>query len=201
MAREVNHRVKNNLQMVMSLLGLQAARLSDHQARGALEQTRIRVGAVALVHRLLYDQGEASDRGEVDMRRLTEDLCAQLASNFRSETIALKHACAMGTLSVDKAIPITLFIVEAVTNAYRHGYPEGQAGLISVLLEDNTGQATVRVSDDGQGQDGVSDASTLGMELMDAYASQLGGRLELVSKPGQGMSIAIVIPPDAVAAV
>lgn len=194
MAREVNHRVKNNLQMVISLLGLQSARVSDAEARSALEQTRIRMGAVALIHRLLYDQGEKSDRGVVDMKRLTTDLCMQLRASMRKPSIVLGCECEMGEVLVDRAIPMTLFAVEAVTNAYRHAFPANVPSQV-VLCAMGTGDCgTVSVSDNGVGGFEKGQPNALGFELMEAYASQLGGTMLVEDAPGTGVKMSIVFP-------
>lgn len=194
MAREVNHRVKNNLQMVISLLGLQSARVADPEARGALEQTRIRMGAVALIHRLLYDQGEGSDRGVVDMKRLTADLVAQLRASMAKPSITLTCECDMIEAPVDRAIPMTLFAVEAVTNAFHHAYPRATPGEIVLKITGTAENGSVTVSDNGVGGFEKGGPSTLGADLMEAYASQLGGEMHIDDVAGVGLRVTLVFP-------
>lgn len=189
MAREVNHRVKNNLQMVMSLLGLHAARLSDPEAKRALDQTRLRMGAVSLIHRLLYELDESSERGEVDMDRLLRELCAQMRTSFSRESVALESRSSVGVIPVDEAIPLTLLIVEGITNSYRHAFPEGRRGAISISLENVGSERLLKLTDNGVGYASGDSIEAMGLELMQAFASQLGGTLETRNAPGEGVSI------------
>ncbi len=190
MAREINHRVKNNLQMVMSLIGLQSSRLEDPEARRALEQTRIRMGAIALVHRLLYEQGDASDRGEVDMDRLIADLCAQMRSSIGRDGVQIECASDSGVVPVDTAVPIMLFAVEAVSNAFRHAFPEDRSGEIELSLTGST-TGTLIVTDNGVGYARSKELDKMGIELMEAYTSQLGGTLSVDHQPGGGTRVAL----------
>ena len=188
MAREVNHRVKNNLQMVMSLLDLQSLRLTDEQARNVLMQTRMRMGAIALVHRILYDFGEQSDFGKVDMDRLTGELCAQLRN---AQAGPVTHEChsEVGMIPVDTALPICLFMVEAVTNAYRHGFKAQTAGAIITSLTGDLSSGVLKVSDNGAGLRNETPASAIGRQLMQAYASQLNGEYSMSETPGGGVTV------------
>ena len=188
MAREVNHRVKNNLQMVMSLLDLQSLRLSDVAARNVLTQTRLRMGAIALVHRILYDFGEQSDFGVVDMDRLVEELSAQLR-NAQLGGVTLESDVAIGMISVDVAMPISLFMVEAVTNAYRHGFGDSRAGTIRVRLNGNETAGELTVSDNGTGFREAAPPSAIGTQLMEAYAQQLNGVFAITETPGGGVTV------------
>ncbi len=182
LTREVNHRVKNNLQIVTSLLTLQADRVADAYARDALGQARARIAALGLIHRVLYEYDTHNVLGTVNMRLLMAELCPQLRSanrangdiNLRCESVDLE-------LSVDQAVPLTLFIVEAVTNAFRHGYEDKPAGLIDVKMTSTDGQVLLSVRDDGVGYAIADPVGKMGFELMNGFASQLGGTLDVAS--------------------
>jgi two-component sensor histidine kinase len=184
LTREVNHRVKNNLQIVTSLLTLQADRVADAYARDALGQARARIAALGLIHRVLYEYDTHNVLGTVNMRLLMAELCPQLRSanrangdiNLRCESVDLE-------LSVDQAVPLTLFIVEAVTNAFRHGYEDKPAGLIDVKMTSTDGQVLLSVRDDGVGYAIADPVGKMGFELMNGFASQLGGTLDVASDP------------------
>jgi signal transduction histidine kinase len=127
MAREVNHRVKNNLQMITSIVSLQASRLSDPEARRLMTQTRLRVGALALVQRLIYEVDE-SEQGAVNTDRLFSELCDQVQANSQPSKVLLSCLSNLGVISGDHAVSAALIVIEAVTNALRHGFPGDQGG-------------------------------------------------------------------------
>lgn len=193
MAREVNHRVKNNLQMVMSLIALQSAQITDDEAKLALDQTRARMGALALIHRLLYDYGNQAEAGHIDFYSIMPELCAQLVADAaiygREVDLHCTSDHVIGT--VDQAIPLTLFIVEAVTNAYRHAFPDGRRGNLWVNLAINGKQAILTIRDDGVGFEGTS-VGSMGMMLIEAFARQLNGVLTTNSTPHSGVEIQLV---------
>jgi two-component sensor histidine kinase len=194
MAREVNHRIKNNLQMVMSLLSLQGGRVRDPEARKALDQTRIRIAAIALIHRLLYDFGDSSEAGSVDMKMLGPELCAQLRKSFPTSETDLSCNANMGVMPVDQAIPLTLFVVEAVTNAFRHGFPSARTGAIVVTFEGDVNQGSVTVQDTGIGQTVAPLDDAMGLDLMHAYATQLDANLEIDAVAERGVVVSLRYP-------
>lgn len=193
MAREVNHRVKNNLQMISSLVSLQASRLSDPEARRLMTQTRLRVGALALVQRLVYELDE-SERGAVDTSRLFTELCGQIQANFQPTRIPVQCCSSLGVISGDQAVSAALIVVEAVTNAFRHGFPDDRAGEIFVRLERAGDEAQLTISDDGVGAVGVEAPSGMGWDLMNALTAQLEGRLDLSETAGGGRTISVHFP-------
>lgn len=197
MAREVNHRVKNNLQMVMSLLSLQAGQLKDPDAKDALDQTRLRMAAMSLIHRLMYEDAR-SERGEVDISRLIDELCTQLRNDFDDDRVVLECRSTLGVMSIDQAIPLMLLIVEAVTNAYRHAFPADRHGRISVTLRQEGADRVLHIADDGVGYDSAGSIDRMGLELMHAFAAQLGGALSIDGASGQGVRTTLSFPTPAV---
>lgn len=193
MAREVNHRVKNNLQMITSLVSLQASRLSDPEARRLMTQTRLRVGALALVQRLIYEVDE-SERGSVDTARLFGELCAQVQSNFNSTGISVHCHSDLGVITGDQAVSAALIVVEAMTNAFRHGYPSGRKGAITVRLGRDKGDGVLTIEDDGVGALDGDDEIGIGLELMKALSAQLDGRFSLLETSGGGRTVVVRFP-------
>ena len=187
MAREVNHRVKNNLQMVISLLELQSTQITDVSARFTLEQTRMRIGALALIYRLHYDVGALAEQGVMDLRVLFGELFKQLHMTFgRPASVRIAWQSDVETLAVDQAIPLALFLVEAVSNALRHAFPGSRAGLIDIHLRRDGDQLDLVITDDGIGYDPDVVGKSMGMELMRAFATQLDGYAEFTSAPAEG---------------
>lgn len=180
LTREVHHRVNNNLQIVTSLLSLQSDRTSDPWAQNVIGVARARIGALGLIHRLLYQEGTGGEHGAINVLLLLTDLCAHLrAINRDRRDIELECTCADTMMTVDQAIPLTLFTVEAVTNAFRHAFRQGQPGMIQVELNIEEGNALLSVRDDGEGNGDTATNSGFGSDLMHAFAAQLGGTMEL----------------------
>ncbi len=195
LTREIHHRVKNNLQIVTSLLTLQAGRLRDPAAREALGQTRARVSALGLIYRLLYDHGSNPEAGEVAADSLIGELCAQLRASHHAQSGVTLHCSAVRrTILIDQAVPLTLFIVEAVTNAYRHAFPE-RAGSIAIKLEESGGRITLSVSDSGTGYDPATVAGQMGSDLMAAFAVQLNGEFVIERAEEGGTKVVITFEP------
>jgi two-component sensor histidine kinase len=192
---EIHHRVKNNLQIVSSLLNLQARRIDDPAARAALSQTRARIGALAQIHRLLYEDSNGDDDGEVDIGRLLTDLCIQLRALHRHQaTINLTCDAVQCQLPVDNAVPLSLFAVEAITNGFCHGFPEGRAGAISLSFAVNDREAVLLIVDDGIGYATINESASMGHQLMEAFAHQLGAKLTIVSDAKRGTSVRLAYP-------
>ncbi|HEY5048130.1 MAG TPA: sensor histidine kinase [Rhizomicrobium sp.] len=192
--KEIHHRVKNNLQIVMSLLSLQAARLTDPAAKEALAQARVRINALALVHRILY---EIEDQQSVDVKRLLELLAEQTNEGFGGDRRDIHTRVNAMPLRVpgDVAVPIALFTVEALTNAYRHAYPPGTGGTIRVILA-AAGDSRLRLSveDDGVGIETAPGDASIGVRLIATFGQQLGGGVS-VHPNGECGTIAELIFP------
>ena len=188
LTHDIHHRVKNNLQIVSSLLNLQAGKISDPAARDALGQTRARIGALAQIHRLLYEESHDSDHGNVNIASLLSALCSQLRTLHQGQSaVHLICDAASQTVPINSAVPLTLFAVEAVTNAYRHAFPGGRVGMVTVHFDLSGDQATLSVSDDGVGYDATSPPGSMGRQLMAAFAQQLGGEKTVTSNPAGTM--------------
>ncbi|HEY1630247.1 MAG TPA: sensor histidine kinase [Rhizomicrobium sp.] len=194
MVREVHHRVKNNLQIVMSLLSLQAARLRDPAAQEALKQARARINALALVHRILY---ELEDQNVVDIKRLITDLTEQMHEGFGGDRrdIRVMVDVAPRMASGDAAVPLALFTVEALTNAFKHAFAD-HGGTITVSLQpDGAGNLRLAVEDDGCGFGDEELQGSIGTQLIRTFGQQLHGSAAVHSERGKG-SVAEIVFPD-----
>jgi len=198
--RELHHRVKNNLQIVMSLLNLQSGRLRDPAAQSALKQAQLRINSLALVHRTL---NEIEDQSLVQLDRLLTDLTHQTCEGFGGERPGLHVETTMVPRQVESeiAVPLALFTAEALTNIFKHAYPGQGAGRIRVSLKEAGGEnLRLCVEDDGIGFD-VSrprNDSSIGAQLIASFAQQVGGRVVMRSASGTGTIVEMVFPdPDA----
>jgi len=196
MIKEIHHRVKNNLQIVMSLLSLQSSRLKDEAARDALEQAKIRVNALALVHRMIY---EVDRDGIVDLKPLLAEVVEQLhrGSSGDQRGIKLRVDVPPYDIDADLAIPLTLFTIEALTNVYKHGFsPGGAGGTIAIKLEPIGERMKLSVIDDGRGLSGEDALSqSTGARLMVALAHQVGGEVATHARPGGGTVVEMMFSP------
>lgn len=195
LTREVHHRVKNNLQIINSLLTLQSSRVRDGAAKEVLAQTRARINALALIHRLLYEQDSGYESGQVSIDNLMVELCTQLRGASRSLShIDLNCEASNHPVPIDYAVPLTLFVVEAVTNAFRHAFPEGMRGAVNLRFDVNDNIAVVGISDNGQGYIVSDESAQMGTELMRGFATQVDGTLSVESTQGAGTRVILKFP-------
>lgn len=188
LAHEVHHRVKNNLQIITSLLNMQASRIENPAAREALGQTRARIGALALIHRILYDQNDDGSQATIDIALLISELCA-LFRLWNKERCEIAFSCHADPLAVplDSAMPLALFAVEAITNAYAYAFPNRRSG--TVVLRFDLGEdsaARLSVIDNGIGFDSTANNQSMGRQLMLGFARQLGGSFAILSSAEAG---------------
>jgi two-component sensor histidine kinase len=192
--KEIHHRVKNNLQIVMSLLSLQAGRLVDSEARGALAQARSRINALALVHHILY---EIEDQQAVDVKHLLDVLAQQTREGFGGDRhdVQINVNAISLRLTGEMAVPIALFVVEALTNAYKHAFPAGRGGTVRILFA-RTGDGRLRLSveDDGVGFEESTGGSTIGARLIKTFGQQLGGDVSVHSSREYGTVTELIFP-------
>ncbi|MDP8915665.1 MAG: sensor histidine kinase, partial [Pseudomonadota bacterium] len=190
--REIHHRVKNNLQVITSLLNLQQRQLSDPAAKAAMADTRQRVTALALVYRALY---QSPDLRRVEVRTFLQELVAQLLNGEgpRAQPVRTEIVSDTLTLDPDKLAPFALFAVEAFTNALKHGFPE-RGGNVVIRFIVGAEDARLEVQDDGVGGAAEAAAGGVGRTLMTAFARQLRGRAELEPVPEGGLVARLTFP-------
>ena len=184
--KEVHHRVKNNLEVINSLLSLQADRVSDSVARELLDEACNRVRAIADVHRLLY---RSPDLGGISVRKVLEDLSHSLFVFYCVDPDRVRLVIEIDEFSVDiqRAVPVALIVNELLSNALKHAFPDGRRGSIEVRAQSEGGECLLSVADDGIGLPNGMDleiSSSLGLNLVRVLVEQLRGRLEFQSPPG-----------------
>lgn len=201
--REIHHRVKNNLQVVSSLLNLQAAGLSDARALAAIRESQGRIRSMALIHELLYRDEEKLDLASVDFLEYLGHLADYLANLYHaaSEKVRILVSGEGIRLNADLATDCGLVASELISNAYRHAFPDGAEGKVAVSLRrDGPDGAILAVADDGVGMpaglpvDSCADgggnegtqSGTTGLRLAHLIAEQMGARLEFSPTQGGG---------------
>lgn len=181
--REIHHRVKNNLQIISSLLSMQQRALTDPASRVALGETRQRISALALIYRTLY---QSDDLRYADARIFLTELVGQLVAGEMAKGQLVTSSVEADSLVVDpdKLAPLALWLVEAVSNAQKHAFA-GRGGDLKVRFQVRGETSVLEVQDDGPG---VSETVRLGVgrTLMGAFAKQLRGSVEMVAAEGGG---------------
>jgi PAS domain S-box-containing protein len=194
---EVNHRIKNSLQLISSLLRLQAQQATDVEIRHQLEDATTRIATIAHIHERLYRDQQS--RG-INFGAFVSELCAELQG--ASSHCSLQIEAPDFFVATDKAIPLGLAINELVTNAFAYAYPDGSGTVTVSVRRGDDDQVSIAVSDRGIGLPpgfSIEGAKTLGMVLVSSMMQQLRGRLEFHDNaPGTTFIItASVTPPHA----
>lgn len=190
--KEIHHRVKNNLQVISSLLSLQSGYIDDKRTQELFRDSQNRVRSMALIHEKLY---QAQDLAKVDFREYALSLVAMLFRSYgtNSGSIKLNLAVDQLFLSIDTAIPIGLVINELVSNSLKYAFPNGRSGSISIDFHEGINdQFTLVFRDDGAGMPKEFDfdkTPTLGLRLVKILTHQIGGELVFHHQGGTEFSI------------
>lgn len=197
---EVHHRVKNNLQVITSLLNLQADFAGDSRLSAILAETGGRVKAMALTHQLLYERKDISrlDLGDY-LSRLVQSIRATYRAIGGRIALRLELDTAPIHLDLDRTIPCGLLVNELVTNSFKHAFPAERPGEIVIELKGNgDGQITLSVADDGIGLPAgaeYANASSLGLQLVQLFVEQLNGDLHIERAGGTKLSVSFPSSP------
>ncbi len=195
--KEIHHRVKNNLQVISSLLALQAGAASDPRTRSLLLESQDRVRSMALIHEKLYQTG--AERG-VSFAEYARDLAAHLRHSYAgdSEAVEVEVDVADVSLDMDVSVPCGLIINELLSNALKHAFPGGRKGRVRLGLRRGEDNALVlTVSDDGIGfppDIDVRAPRTLGLRIVNILAAQIKGALSLQKEPGTMFTLTFPAP-------
>ncbi|MDP3802144.1 sensor histidine kinase [Brevundimonas sp.] len=195
--REIHHRVKNNLQIISSLLSMQQRALTDPKSKAAVGDTRQRISALALIYRTLY---QSDDLRFADARIFLTELVGQLVASESGRGQLVTSSVEADSLVVDpdKLAPLALWLVEAVTNAQKHAFA-GRGGDLKVRFSVRGDTSVLEVQDDGPGVSETLRAG-VGRTLMGAFAKQLRGEVEMVPAEGGGTIARMTFAtPEAVA--
>jgi two-component sensor histidine kinase len=198
--KEIHHRVKNNLQIVSSLLNLQSRSVSDTQTLDIMQESRSRIESIALIHEKLY---QAQDLTQVNFADYIRDLSASLFRTYESAASGVTFITDLDSvlLDIDTAIPCGLMLNELVTNALKHAFPGERTGEVRIALhtrqQADVSHVVLTVADNGQGMPAdldIRQTRSLGFQLINALTSQIGGTLEVQRETGTEITIRFSAP-------
>ncbi|MBN1780809.1 PAS domain S-box protein [bacterium] len=189
--KEVHHRVKNNLQIICSLLNLQSLRLQDEEAKTAFQYSKSRIYSMALVHEQLYRSGDFS---KIQMKPYVDMLLRELDKAYQiSSRIRITSRIDDSILGIDDAIPCGLILNELLTNAVKHAFPGNRRGEIAITVEKKADQThEIVVRDNGVGMPESVDMDrldSLGLHMVKVLVNQIDGDLFIEEGPGTAIRI------------
>jgi two-component sensor histidine kinase len=188
----VHHRVKNNMQVISSLLDLQAAQIDDAETSRMLLESTARVQLMALVHQRLYS---TEDLDRIDLGSFIQEVVPDLVQMYRDPRKAISVSIQADCIETDMdcAILCGLIVNETLSNALKHAFPDRKEGCVQITVGRNTGgHLTLRVSDDGVGlpqEFDLRQSQTLGMQLIYSLSRQLRASVEVDTGKGTAFTI------------
>ena len=195
LVKEIHHRVKNNLQIVISLLNVQSDYLDNPSALNAIQESRERMQAIALIHQKLYQPNYGT---LIKMKSYIEEMVGYLGNFADSKKVFFKLNIEDIRLDVSQAVPLGLILNEAITNSLKYAFSPNQKGIISISLQQNGGnQVTLHVADNGKGFPSnlnFTSNKSLGIQLINLFSEQLEGELQFESK--EGAHVKLIFKPN-----
>ena len=174
--KEIHHRVKNNLEIVSSLLALQSSQIDDPGTKEAMLEGQNRVHSIGIVHQKLY---QGPNLGGIEMKDYFLNLSESILDSFGAEErVKIELAMSKLNLDIDTAVPLGLIVNELLTNTLKYAFPNGQNGNVRIKLEkQSNGVLHLEVSDNGIGKSGVIHGTGFGSQLISLLTRQLGGKM------------------------
>lgn len=187
--KEIHHRVKNNLQIIASLLYLQSGKFEDEDFKRVLEEGQGRVRSMALIHQKLY---ENEDLKSIPFGEYLQELVSEIRASFGMGNIQLNIEADNIFFDVDTAVPLGLIVNEMATNAFKYAYEDNGKGSLSIFITEENGEYTLNVKDDGKGipdEIDIRKTKSLGLRLVRMLSQQLEGEFEFESTNGTSFQL------------
>ncbi len=184
--KEIHHRVKNNFAILVSLINMQMAQTTDRELLQSLTNLQLRIRTMALVHEMLYRSG---DFEKISFPGYLRSLASVIAGTYNRRNIGMVMEADEVVMDIETLIPLGLIVNEILSNAYKHSFPEGRTGTITVRFTDDpsTGNSTLFIGDDGIGMPAGTDTGnfkTMGLQVVQILCSQIEARLTITNNPG-----------------
>jgi two-component sensor histidine kinase len=190
--KEIHHRVKNNLQVISSLLSMQSREIEDPAALEAVNESRNRVKSMAIIHQNLYQEDNLTG---IDVGDYVEKLSRSLFASYRidDDVIILKTDIDHLNLDVDTTIPLGLILNELITNALKYAFESREEGILEVKLKERSDYLELIVSDNGVGISNVKEkrGDSFGMKMIETFAQKLEAEFDVQENNGTTVSLRI----------
>lgn len=184
MLKEIHHRVKNNLQIISSLLELQSLKIKDDETRHIFMDSQSRVKSMALVHEKIY---QSEDLSSINYKEYIDQLAEYLFTSYDLPNVRYSIESEDINMPIDSAIPAGIIINELISNSLKHAFPDGRDGQISITLKNECDFVVLMVSDNGVGMKSdtrLEKSTSLGLELVHALTQQLHANVKLDCSKG-----------------
>jgi two-component sensor histidine kinase len=190
--KEIHHRVKNNLQMISSLLSLQTDYIKDEHALDAVKESRNRVHSMALIHQNLYQEDDLTG---IYVHEYIGKLCDNLFNsyNIRPGKINLLREIQPMHLDVEIVVPLGLMLNELITNCLKYAFPAGE-GTIKIILEEANNKLRICLYDNGFGlapDINITESGTFGFKMIDAFIQKMKGDIKIYSEDGTKVELTV----------
>ena len=184
--REIHHRVKNNMQVISSLLQLQSDQINDDSIRLLFKEAKDRIRSMSLVHEKLYS---TEHMDTIDLAFFINDLVTNLFRSYgiNNNRIQFTLEGKNVTLGIDDAVPLALILNELISNSLKHAFPSERKGKINIRIEEKQGIITIELADNGIGTPAnvqINNTKTLGLKIVQALTEQINGSIELARNSG-----------------
>lgn len=182
LVKEIHHRVKNNLQIIISLLRMQSAELKSEESRGHFSEAINRIMTMSLIHQKLYGEKELS---KVNLKSYLDELVSEIVGVFPGhESVEIHIESNAEDLNVDTIVPLGLLINELVSNSMKHAFEQKPGGIINLTVVRTAASLEVRYSDNGVWKESDRESSSFGLELVDILTDQMNGKKEVSTLNG-----------------
>lgn len=189
--KEIHHRVKNNLQIISSLLELQSIQIQNEETKTLFKESQSRVKSMALVHERIY---QSDDLSSINYKDYIAELADFLFYSYDKPEVTYTLDADDVRMSIDNAIPCGIIINELISNALKHAFPNGRSGHVNISLKRNRKQTILTIADNGIGMKtgvDIKKSKSLGLELINALVQQLNGQISVISLKGTSFTITI----------
>jgi len=195
--KEVHHRVKNNLQVISSILNLQTSRISDENTLNIIRESQDRIKSMSFIHESLY---QTTNFSSIKFYDYIDKLSRNLVQTYAYEkNIKLETNLEKVDVSLDQAIPCGLILNELISNALKYAFCDGSGGTLRISLKEKNNEINIKVEDDGVGMpEGfrVENTESLGLQLVQTLIEQLEGTIKLSANGGTKYLITFVKQPE-----
>jgi two-component sensor histidine kinase len=191
--REIHHRVKNNLQIINSVINLQSEKTQEGELNEVLAELKGRISSIALTHQMLYQKGTVNS---VVLCEYMQNLIAQIYKSYENENIKVNYTCNNQEfiINIDTAIPLGLLVNEIVTNSFKHAFKNTKTGVIDIINTISGNQVSLIIKDNGSGlpqglEKELEKPSSLGFELITILVQQIDATLQMENDNGARFTI------------